>query len=48
MAKNILILYDDIDLSEKVFKKDVPTLKGNGTSPRPPIVKTVENIKIPA
>ena len=48
MAKNIPISYDDVDLAEKVFKKDVPTLKGKGTRPHPPIVRTADNIKLPA
>ena len=48
MMKNIPISYDDVDLSEQVFKKDVPKLKGKGTRLQSPIVKTVDNIKLHA
>ena len=40
MAKNLPISFEDVDLSEKFSKADVPTCKGNSTSPCPQVVYT--------
>ena len=42
MGKNNNVSCEDVDLANKNFKADVPTLKGKGTSPKPPVVKTIE------
>ena len=38
---------DDVNLAERIFKADVPTCKGKGTKPKPPIVTTIDKIELP-
>ena len=47
MAKNIPVSFSDVDLAEKIFGADVPTLKGKSTKPHPPIVNRNDVIELP-
>lgn len=47
MGKNNEVTCDDINLAEKMFKADVPTYKGRGIKPRPPVVFATDIIELP-
>ena len=40
LMRNCPVTTKDVDIAEKIFGKDVGTLKGKTTRPKPPIVKT--------
>ena len=47
MGKNNEVTCDDVNLTEKMFKADVPTCKGKGTKPRSQVVSTTDIIELP-
>ena len=47
MERKIMVSFADVDLAEKIFKADVPTLKGKSTKPHPPIVNRNDVIELP-
>lgn len=48
MGKNVPVSCADVDLMEKIFEKDVATLKGKTIRPHPPVVKWDDAIDLPS
>ena len=47
MAQNTPVTLEDIQLAEKIFGKDVATLKGKSVKPHPPVVMKEDVIELP-
>ena len=47
MAQNTPVTLEDIQLAEKMFGKDVATLKGKSVKPHPPVVTKEDVIELP-
>ena len=47
MGKNVPVSFEDVDLMEKIFQKDVATLKGKLVKPHPPVINKNDIIELP-